>query len=144
MRRLMLTLVLIALMALLAACTPPPVASIDAEHVQWKTDGGGQITFTINRNGSNYAVQVSSYAFEDRNDRFLIATESGPVFAALSRVMQGQGKFHLNDSDAPTGSWTTLQFSDGEESITFDDVIVDGDLVLIYDYIVAQITSTGE
>jgi hypothetical protein len=144
MRRLMLVPVLIALMALLSACTPPPVASVDAEHMQWKTDGGGQIAFTINRDGSNYTVYVSSYAFEDRSDRFLITTDTGPVFAALSRVMQDQGKFHLNDSDAPTGSWTTLQFSDGEETITFDDVIVDGDLALIYDYIVAQITSTGE
>jgi len=144
MRRLMLALVLIALMALLAACIPPPVASIDAEQMQWETDGGGQITFTINRNGSNYDVHVSSYAFEDRDDRLLISPESDPVYGALSRVMLSQDKIHLSDSDAPAGSWTKLQFSHGVGSSILDDVIVEGDLAVIYDYIVAQIESMGK
>jgi hypothetical protein len=56
--------------------------------------------------------------------------------------MQDQSAIELMNSDAPTGSWTTLQFSDGERSTTLKDVIVDGDLSTIYDYVVAQIAST--
>jgi hypothetical protein len=113
--------------------------SIPANEMHWETNGGGQITFSVARNGQDYDVYVNSYQFEDREVRFAISTESGEVFEALSGVMHDQEGIDLDRSGAPSGSWTTLRFSDGEHSSTYKDVDVEGDLRIIYDYVVGQI-----
>jgi hypothetical protein len=113
--------------------------SIPASDMHWETSGGGQLTFRVTGNGPNYDVAVSSYQFEDRENRFTITADSGEVYGALSDVMRDQGGIRLDRSDAPGGSWTTLRFSDSQDSNTYKDVIVEGDLRIIYDYVVAQI-----
>jgi hypothetical protein len=113
--------------------------SIPANEMYWETSGGGQIMFAVTRSGPNYDVAVSSYQFEDRENRFTITADSGDFYGALSDVMRDQGGIRLVRSDAPGGSWTTLRFSDSQDSSTYKDVIVEGDLRIIYDYVVAQI-----
>jgi hypothetical protein len=113
--------------------------SLNAGEMRWETSGGGQITFVVTRNGPSFDVAVSSYQFEDRQQRFMITPESGEVYRAISAVMQGQGKIRVHTSNEPRGSWTTLEFSDGEHADTFEDVITDGDLRFIYDYVTAQL-----
>jgi uncharacterized protein len=113
--------------------------SITASEMRWDTNGGGQITFRVTRNGPDYDVAVNSYRFEDRHDRFTIDAESSAVYQALLVVMQDQDGILLDTSNAPTGSWTTLEFSDGEYSTTFKNVLTDGGLRIIYDYVVAQL-----
>jgi len=124
----------------------PPAAntrqpSMLADEMQWQTDGGGAVTFRVRRNGPNFDVDVTSYERQERKDRFTITADSGEVYRALSDVMRDQGRIRLHLSDEPTGSWTTLRFSDGEHSVTFKDMTGEGDLRVIYDSIVAQIES---
>jgi hypothetical protein len=126
------------------APTPRPIdktrqPSTERNEMRWETSGGGQITFVVTRNGPSFDVAVSSYQFEDRRQRFMITPESGEVYRAISAVMQGQGKIRVHTSNEPRGSWTTLEFSDGEHADTFEDVITDGDLRFIYDYVTAQL-----
>ncbi len=108
--------------------------------MQWETTGGGAVTFSVDRNGQDYNVHVTSYQAKDRDDRFTITAESGAVYQAISAVMQDQGMISVNaPGGPPTGSWTTLRFSDGERASAFEDVIVEDDLRVIFDYVVAQI-----
>jgi hypothetical protein len=126
------------------APTPRPIdrsrqPSTERNEMRWETSGGGQITFVVTRNGPIFDVAVSSYQFEDRQQRFMITPESGEVYRAISAVMRGQGNIRVHTSNEPRGSWTTLEFSDGEHADTFEDVITDGDLRFIYNYVVAQL-----
>jgi fermentation-respiration switch protein FrsA (DUF1100 family) len=125
------------------AVTPEPSATYEThpETMRWVTDGGGQIAFDITQDVQSYDVGVSSYQFEDHKDRFTITAESGAVYQAITNVMRNPGRVRLNTSKAPTGSWTTLQFGQGAQSKTYKDVILDDDLRLIYDYVVAQLKS---
>ncbi len=146
-------LIYLALVFMLAACEPkpattaPPVMntrqpSIAANVLNWETNGGGQITFSVTRNGKEYDVLVTDYQFKHREERFTITAEAGPVHGAISRIMQDQGSIGLYAPDGPPrGSWTTLKFSDGTQSSTYKDAIVISyrDLNMIYDYVVAQI-----
>ena len=114
--------------------------SITASEMQWETIGGGQVTFGVKRDGQSYDVHVTSLRFKNRDDRFRITAESGPVYRAIAAVMQDQRTIGLHAlNEPPRGSWTTLRFSDGERASTFKDVIVEGDLKIIYDYMVKQI-----
>jgi uncharacterized protein len=113
--------------------------SITANEMRWDTNGGGQITFRVTRNGPNYDVAVSSYGFADRDDRFTIAPEASAAHRAIAAVMQDQGGIRLDTSNAPTGSWTTLEFRQDEHSTTFKNVMMDGNLRMIYDYVAAQL-----
>ena len=128
---------LVILTLLAAGCVPVP--SRAAKEMQWETSGGGQITFSVSRNGQDYDVHVTSYQFEDREVRFAISADSGEVYGALSDVMQDQGGIRMDRSGAPSGSWTTLRFSNGQHSTSYKDVIVEGDLRIIYDYVVEQL-----
>lgn len=146
-------LIYLALVSMLAACEPkpattaPPVMntrqpSITANVMNWETNGGGQITFSITQNGDVYDVLVTSRQFKHREERFTITVEAGPVYEALSRIMQDQGSIGSYAPDGPPrGSWTTLKFSDGAQSSTYKDAIVISyrDLNMIYEYVVAQI-----
>ena len=111
--------------------TRPPV--IAANEMQWDTSGGGQVTFTITRNGQAYDVHVTSYEFKDRDERFTVTAESSAVYRALAAVTQDQGSISLHAPDEPPrGSWTTLQFSDGERDSVFEDAeVFEGDLSTI-------------
>jgi hypothetical protein len=141
----MIGLVLVA--ALLAACTLPP-PSIQADKMLWETGGGGQITFSLRRNGSGFDVQVTSYGYDDRDDRFTITPDAGEVYSALARVMQDQRQIrrHKPLPGETTGTWTTLQFSDVEHTTTVEDVMAwaEGDAKVIYDYVAAQIEASGQ
>lgn len=160
------TLVCLPLIVMVAACEPaptataPPIAtqvidartqtsapiertrqpSITATSTQWETTGGGQVAFSVDRNGQDYDVHITSYQFKDRHDRFTVTPESGQVHRAISAVMRDQGRIVVNaPGGPPTGSWTTLRFSDGEHTSTFKDVVLDDDLRSIYDYVTARI-----
>jgi hypothetical protein len=118
-----------------------PQRFIAANEMQWETNGGGQVTFSVERNGQEYDVHVISLQFEKRDERFTITPESGEVYRALSAVMQDQRSIDLNDPGGPpSGSWTTLRFSDGVRESVFKDAVVFGnDLSIIYDYVVARV-----
>ncbi len=166
----LLTLGLALIAAHLAACT-----SIQADEMQWETNGAGQITFSVRRNGSGFDVQVTSYGYDDRDDRFTITPDTGEVYAALARVMRDQRRVRrsLSLPGLNVGTWTTLQFSDGEHTIgiqvmfrdvgarsprpyitkhylniyrTVEDVMAwaEGDPKVIYDYVTAQIEAGGQ
>ncbi len=107
--------------------------------MHWETGGGGQISFTITRSEQAYDVLVTSYGFEARQDRFTITAESGPVYEAISRAMQYQGSIRSYTSDAPRGSWTTLEFSDGSHLGIYEDAVIYPALGIIYDYVAAQL-----
>jgi len=112
--------------------------------MQWDTNGGGQVTFSVTRNGLTYDVHVTSFQFKDRDDRFAIPAESGAVLEAISALMQDQSRIRLHTTNEPRGSWTTLGFSDGPSSSTYKDVITEGDIGLIYDYVVAQVQEAAD
>jgi hypothetical protein len=139
----LLTLGLALIAAHLAACT-----SIQADEMQWETNGAGQITFSVRRNGSGFDVQVTSYGYDDRDDRFTITPDAGEVYAALARVMRDQRRVRRNVSlpGLTEGTWTTLQFSDGKHTRTVEDVMAwaEGDAKVIYDYVTAQIEAGGQ
>lgn len=119
---------------------PARPSSIAATEMGWETGGGGQVTFIVRRNGQAYDMHVTSYHFSPRDDRFTIVPGSGAVYQAIAAVMQDQGTIRLHAPDEPPrGTWTTLQFSDGERTSTFKDVVVEGDLKTIYDHVVGQI-----
>jgi hypothetical protein len=114
--------------------------SIAANEMQWDTRGGGQVTFSIARNGQDYDVHVTSLHFEKRDERFTITPESAAVYRAITAVMQDQGSIGSNaPGGPPSGSWTTLRFSDGEQASVFEDVVGYSDLKIIYEYVIAQI-----
>jgi hypothetical protein len=155
--------------ALLVACTlPPPVttgdsvaspptarptertlsSSIQADEMLWETSGGGQVTFSVRRNDSGFDVHVTSYGYDDHDDRFAITPDAGEVYSALVRVMQDQRRIrrHKPLPGETTGTWTKLQFSDGEHTTTVEDVMVwaEGDAKVIYDFVTAQIEAGGQ
>ena len=114
--------------------------SIAANEMQWETNGGGQVTFSIARNGQDYGVHVTSLQFEKRDERFTITPEAAAVYRAITAAMQDQGSIGSNaPGGPPSGSWTTLRFSDGEHASVFEDVVGYSDLKIIYDYVIAQI-----
>ena len=69
--------------------------------MQWETNGGGQVTFNIARNGQDYDVHVTSLQFEKRDERFTITPESAAVYRAVTAVMQDQGSISLHAPDEP-------------------------------------------
>jgi hypothetical protein len=137
-----LVLVFVIVLLLVGCQLQTPRPAIAASEMLWNTQGGGQATFSIAKRGVDYDVHATAFQFEPVDERFTVTTESGEVYTAISNVMQDQSAIELMNSDAPTGSWTTLQFSHGERSTTLKDVIVDGDLRTTYNYVVAQIVST--
>lgn len=147
MMRTRLVLLMLAA-ALLAACILLGFTSIRADEMQWETNGGGQITFSVRRNDPGFDVQVTSYRYDDRDDRFTITPDAGEVYSALVRVMRNQRKVRRSISipGLTTGTWTTLQFSDGKHTRTVEDVVLwaQGDAKVIYDYVTAQIEAGGQ
>jgi hypothetical protein len=120
-----------------ASDTPRPINA--AKEMRQETGGGGQIIFDIRRSEAGYDVHVTSYQFRDRDVRFAITEESGEIYRIVSEVMQDQSGIRLDRLGAPTGSWTTLRFSDGEHSQTYENVVGGGSLRSIYDYVVERI-----
>ena len=120
---------------------PARPITIAANEMQWDTSGGGQVTFSIARNGQDYDVHVTSLQFEKHDERFTITPEAAAVYRAITAVMQDQGSISLHAPDEPPrGSWTTLQFSDGGRVSVFEDAAVfEGDLSTIYEYVITRI-----
>jgi len=111
-----------------------------ATEMQWETNGGGQVTFHIRRIGQSFEVDLTSYGLADRHDRFMIRPGSGAIYTAISAVMEDQRRISLHAPDEPPrGTWTTLWFADDQREGLYEDVVVQGDLDLIYDYVIAQI-----
>jgi WD40 repeat protein len=80
---------------------PTRPITIAANEMQWDTSGGGQVTFSIARNGQDYDVHVTSLQFAKRDERLTITPEAAAVYRAITAVPQDQGSISLHAPDEP-------------------------------------------
>ena len=94
---------------------PAPVF-VQAEIIEWDTQGGGNLRFDVRRGeGDTYVIRITRRDFRPVDETVTLTREkSRPVYDLVRRVFEG--KENISGSESPergeTGTWTTVHVVD--------------------------------
>ncbi len=109
------------------------------EKLEWNTDGGGDLHFSITRDEDSFQIDVESYNFQEVDKIFVLTDEDPDIYGIVEDIFNRDMNIYdyVFTPTGETGTWTTLTLSfSGGQDITINQIQTwDNRLGDLYDFI---------
>ncbi len=143
MRRKLFIIVSIFFILLIPSCKTVEQNNSSITSIVFETRGGGDILFDVKKISNQFLVNVNRYNFSDTTMSFYVSSRDIDEYNILQKLFLDPAyiKEFVNKPLGPTGSWSSIILIFGSKIMEIDDIVVEKELLILYEYIVNIIES---